>query len=594
MVLYLVSCTLLVIAGTAVGTAILLAIEREPFFHSGDRLVTAIWLGLLTMASSLLALSIVTRLSPRTSLILIILLTVGATSLKAVRQDIRASVHIIKTRLLFVFALLAVAAAWDAAGLVEAYDTGLYHYQLTRWLSQFGTIPGLALLHHELGLSSSWFALAAPFDVGPFRGRISGLLDGLAIFLSFAHFGLVLSRVLQRRANRADWFLLGGYSLLFPVCFAWAFEVSLSPDVPIWILTVLTAWLMLVSGYREVDRDNRSRLASASILPLVMASCATAVKFSAVPVLIVAGLFYWFNSREHWTRRLVSGSVASLVAVPVFVANAVSSGYPFYPNPIVRLPVSWVIDRADGQEFAKGIRDWARWGGPAPSWATGYNWILPWILHPDKLLLIAFCVVCLLAFSLMRGWQGCKPSLYILALSLLGTAFVFTNAPNPRFGLGYLGLYPALLLATIGPSYWGFATRWLPHSWNKQGSMGYVVAGLAVVVIVTGSLRELHLMRRVSGNADFRMPANSGFVSRLVLPPVLPSYSGDLVIVKNRASDSLRRLELVTDHSNGIEYQHPVMGDQCWAAALPCTSTSLAGDVRLRNPDNGFRSGFVR
>lgn len=594
MLLYLTGWVLLVVLSTIVGTGILSLIEGRIFSQLGDHLITAIWLGLLTIASTLLALSIIAPLSPGISLIVVTLLTIGVTSIKRVRHDLRISLESLKTSTGLILGLVAIAAAWDAAGLVEAYDTGLYHYQLTRWLSEYGTIPGLALIHRELGLSSSWFALAAPFDLGPFRGRISGLLDGLAISLSLVHFGLALSRVLQRRANRADWLLIGGYALIFPVCFAWAFEVSLSPDVPIWILIILTAWLMLVTAKPEMDRDSRSHLTSSSILPLIMASCATAVKFSAVPVVIVASLFYWFNSRENRIRRLVSGSIAALIALPVFVANIVSSGYPLYPNSLLRLQVPWGVDKSDAQEFAKGITDWARWGGPAPSWAAGHNWILPWFLHLDKLLLISFCGICLLGFILLCGWQGQRRFLYILGLSLFGTAFVFTNAPNPRFGLGYLALCPALLLATIGPGCWGFIARQIPHSRNTQPRLAYVAIGLAALVIAAGSLRELLLMKKVSGNVGFTMPANSGFASRLVVPPALASYSGDLVIVRNRAFDGLRRLELITDRSNGIEYQHPLKGDQCWGAALPCTSTSLAGNVHLRRPDNGLRSGFAR
>ncbi len=579
--------------GAAVGMAILSLINAGRSPHFADRLITAIWLGVLTIASTLLALSIFTPLSPGVSSILLALLTCGAISIKAVRHELK-TLQSLKIRAGLILALVAVAVAWDAAGLVEAYDTGLYHYQLTRWLSEYGTIPGLALIHHELGLSSSWFALAAPFDFGPFRGRISGLLDGLAISLSLVHFTLVLSRVLQRRANRADWFLLGGYALIFPVCFAWAFEVSLSPDVPVWILTMLTAWLMLVTGGPGLERDDRSRLASSPILPLIMASCATAVKFSAVPVLITAGLFYWCNSRESWIRRVVSGSIAILIALPVFVANIVSSGYPLYPNPLLRLQVPWGVDKVDAQEFAKGITDWARWGGPAPSWATGRNWIVSWFLHPDKLLLVSFCGGCLLGFVLLRGWKGQKALLYILGLALFGTVFVFTNAPNPRFGLGYLALYPALFLAAIGPHLWEFIVRQIPYFRSSQAPLAYVAIGVAALIIATGSLRELRLMKKLRGAAGVGMPANSGFISRLALPPALPSYSGDLVLVKNRAFDGIRRLELITDRSNGIAYQRPLKGDQCWGAALPCTSTSLAGDVHLRHPDNGVRSGFAR
>jgi hypothetical protein len=594
MLFYLVCWILLATSGAAIGSAILSLTESSIFLHFGDRLITAIWLGLLTIATILLGLSTILPLSPAISFILIATLSAGAVSTAAARHDLGTALQFLTRPVALTLGLVAVVAAWDAAGFVEAYDTGLYHYQLTRWLSEYGTIPGLALIHHEFGLSSSWFALAAPFDFGLFRGRISGLLGGLAIFLSLVHFALAVSRILERRANKADWFLVGGYALVFPVCFTWAFEVSLSPDVPVWVLTLLTAWLMLFTG-SGVDRDHGPRLVPNSIVPLVLASGATAVKFSAVPVMIVAAVFYWFNSALKWSTRLALAMIAGLIALPVFVANIVSSGYPLYPKLLLRLNVPWGVERADAQAFAADITSWARWGGLAPSGATARNWILPWFLHWDKLLLISFCGICLASFVAVRGWHGGKPFLYILGLSLFGMAFVFTNAPNPRFGLGYMALCPALFLGAIGPRFQDFVPQWIvdARSSNRPIAVAYLLVAVAVLVVAQGSLRELDLKRKI-GAGNLRMPANSGFLSRLPLPPSLPKSPGDLVIVKNHRLDNFVGLELTMERSNGIEYRRPLRGDQCWAVELPCTSTSLGDDIHLRRSENGFRSGFVR
>jgi hypothetical protein len=595
MLFYLVCWIVLATSGAAIGSAVLSVTKSSIFPHFGDRLITAIWLGLLTIATMSLGLSTILPLSPLIGISLVAILTASAVAIAAVRHDLRISLQFLTRPVALALGLVAVVAAWDAAGLVEAFDTGLYHYQLTRWLSEYGTVPGLALIHHEFGLSSSWFALAAPFDFGPFQGRISGLLGGLAIFLSLVHFVLAVSRILERRADRADWFLVGGYALIFPVCFTWAFEVSLSPDVPVWILTLLTAWLMLVTSSSGQGRDHGPHPTPNSILPLILATGTTAVKFSAVPVMIVAAICYWFNSTVRWNTRLVFGAIASLIALPVFMANSVSSGYPLYPNSLLRLDVPWGVEKAEVKEFAAGIADWARWGGLPPAGATARNWIMPWFLHWDKLLLISFCGVCLLGFVVVRGWRGAKPFLYVVGLSLFGMTFVFMNAPNPRFGLGYLALCPALFLGAIGPRFRDLV-RWRvvdSRSLRRPAALAYLLVAVAILVVAQGSLREFGLRRKMTVS-NLRMPANSGFLSRLPLPPSLPKSSGDLVIVKNHRIDRLEGLELTMERSNGIEYRRPLHGDQCWGAALPCTSTLFAGDVHLRHPDNGFRSGFVR
>jgi hypothetical protein len=596
MLFYLFSWVLLAVFGGVIGSAILAITKSSCFSHFGDRVITAIWLGLLTMATTLLAFSAILPLSPAISFSILAILATAATCSKAVRQDLRIVLQSLTSSVVLSLGILAVIAALNSTRLVEAYDTGLYHYQLTRWLSEYGTIPGLALIHFRFGFSSSWFALAAPFDFGVFQGRISGLVGGLAIFLSLLHFTLAVARVYQRRADRADWFLVGGYALIFLVCFSWTYEVSLSPDVPTWILTLLVGWLMLFTSRSGLSRETRLRSGHSPILPLILAFGAITLKLSAAPILVIAGLFYWFNSTAKWNTRLALGSAAILIALPIFIANVVSSGCPVYPNSLLCLDVPWGIGKAGAQLVVVDTVSWARWGGPAPYGATARNWILPWVLHLDKLLLFSICGICFLGFVATRGWRTNRSVLYVVGLSLVGTAFVFMTVPNPRFAAGYLALYPSLCMAAVGPTLAGLV-HWRsvdPRTLKSSTALAYLLIGVAVLLGVQGSLRELRLRRNIEGLKDLQTRTGSNFSSRLLLPPALAKFPGDLAIIKNRRFNRLKGLELTTKRSNGIEYRLPVNSDQCWGATLPCLPTSLEGDVHLRYPDDSFRSGFIR
>ena len=123
------------------------------------------------------------------------------------------------------------------AGVAPRHCGSLRHRSLplpssrVGWPS-FGTVPGLALVHIRLGHSSSWFALAAPFDFGPFRGRTVAIIDSLALYLGLVHLASAARRVLAGRSRTADWFLAGGYPLIIAASFAWSFQASLSPDCP--------------------------------------------------------------------------------------------------------------------------------------------------------------------------------------------------------------------------------------------------------------------------------------------------------------------------------------------------------------------------
>lgn len=596
MLFYLVSWIILITSGAAVGSAILAIIKSSAFSHFGDRIITATWLGLLTIAAILLGLSVILPLSPGVGFGVLAVLTIVAVSSKAAGQDFRTLRSLGTRSVILSLGVLAALAALSSTRVVEAYDTGLYHYQLTRWLAEYGTVPGLSLIHIVFGFSSSWFALAAPFDFGPFQGRVAALLGGLAIFLCLAHFALAATRIIQRRAHRADWFLIGGYIVVLGVSLSWAFEVSLSPDVPSWILDMLVAWLMVLT-YPSGQRD---RLVSArdgsTILPFVLAVGAAAIKLSAAPAIIVALLFFWLNSPAKWITRLLAPGLVGVLLIPKAATGIVSSGCPFFPNPLMCVNVPWGMGAAAARVASDNIRIWARWSGPDPAWADNWNWMLPWISHVDRLVLVALCLVCLLGFVAVRGWRADKSLIYVVGLALFGTVFLFVTAPNPRFGAGYLALYPALFLAVIGSRLWDLLPSLLGE-WSRPSTSSsvlvYALIAMALLFAGDASLRELRLRRELRSVANLRMPTDSGIWNRLLLPPVLPRSEGDLIIIRNRRMDFLEPLNLTTERAHGIDYVRPKEGDQCWGVSIPCLPRALEGDVVLRSPDDGVRSGFT-
>jgi hypothetical protein len=591
MLFLLTSWILLAAASAAIGSGVLAIAGGSIFSNFGDRIIAAMWLGLLTTAAILLGLSIFLPLSPAVGFGLLAILTVAALSARAVRRDFGVLCQQLTGPALLGLGVVVLIAALNSTRWVEVYDTGLYHYPLTRWLSTYGTIRGLALIHFRFGFSSSWFALAAPFDFGPFQGRISAVLDGFAILLCLVHFALAISRILAGRADRADWFLAGGYPLIFLVCFSWAFEVSLSPDVPVWILTLLVGWLMLVAGRRQEVVGSQPDSGRGPLLPLLIAVGTITLKPSAAPIVVVAAIFYWFTSSTKVGTRLLSGIVAGLIAVPMLLANTTSSGCPLYPNSLLCLDVPWGVGKTAARTITADIGDWGRVREAASNGPTAWSWIVPWFSQPDKLVLVLLCGVCLTGFVLARGWRGDRPALYVLGLALFGTAFLFATAPNPRFGTGYFSVYPALLFAAVGPKLEVGLRRRRPGGF--QNAFVYVLVAIAMLVALQGSVRDRMLRHEIDGLSDSSIAKNESLSNRLLLPPALASSAGDLFIMKNRRIHRLARLEFDTESSNGVEYRSPKDRDQCWGAALPCVPLPPEGDVRLRSPENGFRSGFI-
>jgi hypothetical protein len=240
--------------------------------------------------------------------------------------------------------------------------------------------------------------------------------------------------------------------------------------------------------------------------------------------------------------------------------------------------------------------NWARWGGDVPPGATAWSWIPTWFSQIDKLLLLSFCAVCLAAFCAVRGWRRGKPFLWVLGLSLGGVAFLFITAPNPRFGAGYLAICPALFAAAVGPD----LDKWLRGhflSWDKLTnsiSLAPVLIGMGVLLALQAGLNDLKIIRKVQEFEKSQTPSESHVWQRFLMAPALPRTTGDLMVVKNRTLDRIQNVQLAYERSHGIEYWRSLGTEQCWDVSLPCLPNALDADVRLRRPDNGFRSGFTR
>ncbi|MBW7874632.1 MAG: hypothetical protein H3C47_01435 [Candidatus Cloacimonetes bacterium] len=58
-------------------------------------------------------------------------------------------------------------------------DTGVYHQQAIRWLSEYGTVTGIATLMDPLGNASSWFALCASLSQFLGVSNCGGITGGL-------------------------------------------------------------------------------------------------------------------------------------------------------------------------------------------------------------------------------------------------------------------------------------------------------------------------------------------------------------------------------------------------------------------------------
>jgi hypothetical protein len=587
------------------------AAGADAFRRAGDRLFISLWLGLVVLSQLLLAVS---HFAPLTTLCGA---SVGAavSGLALLSGGVRAEAARLKgslrrPRLLLGLLALALGVAAYASQPVTFFDTGLYHYQNIKWLSEYGAVWGLGLLHDRFAFTPAWFTLSAPFDGGPFAARAAAVANGFALLVASLHALLCARRCAAGEARASDWLTLLAFVVVLPPVLFWRMPASASPDMVVFFLTAAVAWAVCLA--QEARAGLGDRAAGARLVPLLLAAGAVGVKLNALPLLVVACVYYVWGGGLNPRRVLWAGAAVALLLLPTLAHRFVVSGCPLYPSKALCLDVPWSVGARQAERLTRVIRDWARWDGKKPQWADDWNWIVPWMTRgftlknspvllfclllagagafvrartrlraQGALLLLAGCAG-LLVFFLWRGGGLLMVSAaaaaaaaltrrgaefpgraWVLAAGLAGTALTLWAGPALRFGLGYTAVLFAALLVPA-------AVRFNEDAdgvWRRRATLAALSAacGLVFFTLTVAIEAGTHIGAGVEGRGR-----------RLLVPPRLPEAAA------------------APREANGLKYVVASELDQCWAAELPCAPSDLTGDVTLRDPARGPGAGFVR
>ncbi|MGB3295621.1 MAG: hypothetical protein WBB01_21770 [Phormidesmis sp.] len=547
--------------------------------RSADRIIAAIWLGLVGMAISMLGLAIFVPLSPLAGIAVTLLWLLLAMKSQAVRTELKHWASNLSAKLLLGYGLCSVAVAAFISQQVTFIDAGQYHYGFIHWFSEYGLPPGLALINPQFGFVSAWFAIAAPFDFAVFEGRVSPIMNGFILLVAAVQIAIALKRIALGRALLSDWFslifLLVVSTLLARTLLLSDITISPSPDSAIALLTVAVAWSMLVVSRSKIA--STEGVMSADLIPLVLSVGAVSIKLTALPLLAITAGFYLFNGtgpkinlRNYLKRSVIASLVILLLLWPFLASEVVVSGCPLYPSTVACLDLPWTPSAAATQDLAEDTHGWGRWFDQAPNGVNRSLWLLyQWILRGPSNKLIAvliFASICSAVYLLRSLRMNKQPvgQLYSLfwltALAIVGTAFMMLKAPIFRFGMSYALLLPVLSISVLF------------NAWTQQRS-GYLMPKYLMQplrkseysLLFVGALWAIALSSH----------AYSDMGDRLLIAPPLPPVA------------------LKVQESNQITYfVSQDRRNRCWAADLPCVIT-VRSDVELRNPSAGIKGGFI-
>ena len=499
----------------------------------------------------------------------------------------------------FLSGTLVLLVSLGASQPSQLYDTGAYHYQIMEWYRSYGAVPGVALLHHRLGFTSSLFALES-IAGSPLKG-IGNVANATCLIVSFWFTANKLYLVSRGNTNPL--------ALYWPICMIVALPIfqlflffSTSPDVLVCLLVMVFGWFAVQCG--ELAELARSWRPAAFV---VVAAGAYSAKANGLALVAVSLLVAVHIYRMRWTRIAVLAGLSIILVLPVWTVNAITSGYPLFPMVGLRLPLSWALS----YDTAKAVSDWItnyplhhESQGLVPATLLAKLRHLFWVENFSLLSLGILNVLGLIFLARVyrlrpKAWPISIVTIGLLAIVGIGLA---VRVPMARFVLGYLVVVPAFALAHLKQR-WLMTTFvvclfiWLFAPWQYLYRLDVVrlfVFGVMILLLMTVSNRSVgnaalailclcffQYVRPLTSAAQYALAAMREPYKLLVPPAPRTLELGEFVWV--------RRGEVST--------RKPVRTDQCWVTELPCAPADANfGTVKnLRYRKMGDLSrGFVQ
>ncbi len=345
----------------------------------------------------------------------------------------------------------------NATHRVANPDTGIYHAQAIRWMEEYPAVAGLGNLHSRFAYNSHWLALNAVFSLAFWGGQSLHLVGAMLFGLAVWDFGNGLRRWLMGERSIAN----SLRTMFLPLSFYLLGSQTSSPgtDLPV----ILMMWLIFPL-WLEQESTSRQKASNRTVLIFSAAVVLLTVKLSALPLLLLAGWLALRDARHQPLRVLRWGFLGLVLLLPWLARNVILSGYLIYPFPALDwFNVDWKVPYETAFREAQIIRAWARLPNVDASLALQMplsEWLPLWFSDRTVnqrliLLLAAVSPLGMAGVGLLarvKKWNVAgQPSLWIATylLVLAGALYWLFNAPDLRFGYGWVILLIALPLAAL-------------------------------------------------------------------------------------------------------------------------------------------------
>jgi hypothetical protein len=288
------------------------------------------------------------------------------------------------------------------------------------------------------------------------------------------------------------------------------------------------------------------------------------LKFSAAPIIILS-LYgaYKLVAMRKFKLLLISILLSIASLIPFFARNIITSGYPAFPSIFPDVAnVDWKLNKEINVYIQKYITAYARIksepGRKNIDTAISMSitdWLPIWWKNQsmaDKALLILLMLsICMLIIKVRKVFQSGERIKIALITALTGIIFWFVQAPDPRFGFGFV-----IAIAAITS---GFYLQPYKKLYNDIWKKAFLITSFATLVILGG-----YTIHRA---INFFSP------SQLLLPA------------------GLKPIKYKTVTCNGVSLNIPEMNYNCGNTKVPCAYDSCRTfEARSKEVTDGFRA----
>lgn len=263
--------------------------------------------------------------------------------------------HLIKSRMsqlkqihfteAIALALFSVLILIYNAGPTNMDDTESYHIQMIKWINEYGTVPGIAVLHERFGFNSSWFIAIAQFIPTGGGVKTYSVLNGSLSLLLGYYLIIEFKRSLSQKNTN---FALSLLAILGLCLLSWPILRGNAANSNYDLITAVLVFILLIESIKNKD-DVKGSLSLEWILwPVFLFT----VRIINYPFLILSVImFIWMLRMGKLKSVLPTVLICVFAVIPFLARNVFVSGYAFYPLLSIDLfHVDWKPDPAIVQE----------------------------------------------------------------------------------------------------------------------------------------------------------------------------------------------------------------------------------------------------